>query len=281
MKVDLQGKVAVVTGGAGVLCGYFAKALAQNGAAVAVLDLKAEAAEGVAGEITAAGGKAIGVACNVLEPTSIREAERKVREALGPYHILINGAGSGPASACTTDETAQPDDVRYTFEEKQTFFNLPHENVRSLMDINFIGSYLSAQVFAEGLMEQKGAVIINISSMSALSPLTKQPAYSASKAALTNFNAWLATHLAPCGIRVNAIAPGFFATDINHHLLFDKDGEYTARSAKIIAGTPMGRFGEPDELVGAMLFLCDSSSSGFITGATIPVDGGFSAYCGV
>ncbi|MEA4912317.1 MAG: SDR family oxidoreductase [Oscillospiraceae bacterium] len=280
MKVDLSGKVAVVTGGGGLLCSCFSEELARNGASIAVLDLNEEAARATADKINGNGGRAIAVACNVLEYDSVKAAEERVRAEFGQYHILINGAGGSPAWA-STEETAAPGDTECTFAQKQALFNLPAESMAKVMDINFLGSYITTQVFSAHMMNVPGACIINMSSMSALSPLSKQPAYSTSKAALTSFTLWCAKYLADVGIRVNAIAPGFFATNINRHLLFDAQGNLTKRSEKIIAGTPMNRFGQPEELLGALLFLCDETASGFVTGAVIPVDGGFSAYCGV
>ena len=281
MRVDLSSKVAVITGGGGVLCTYFAKALSASGAKVAILDLNKEAAQRVADQIIKSGGEAIGVQCDVLNVESVRRAEHAVYDAYGQYHILINGAGCAPASGCTTQETLNMSDVNNPDAVGNTFFNLVPDNIRVVTDINYMGTFITCQIFAKRMAGVEGATIINISSMSALSPLTKQPAYSASKAAVTNFTQWLSTYLAEVGIRVNALAPGFFLTNINRHLLINEDGNYNARSAKIVAGTPMKRFGNPEELVGTILYLCDSSASSFITGVVIPVDGGFSSYCGV
>lgn len=281
IQADFSGKVAVVTGGSGVLCGELCRALAKAGAKVAVIGSRQETADKVSAEIQASGGQAMGVACNVLDEESIRAAEEKIYGAWGQYHILINGAGAAPASACTTREQASLETLDAPAGEENTLFNLSSQAVSSVMDLNCMGIFNVTKVFAKRMAGVEGANILNISSMSALSPLTKQVAYSASKAAVNSLTQWLATYLAPVGIRVNAIAPGFFATRINKHLLFQEDGSYSRRSQKIVDGTPMGRFGQPEELVGATLFLCDSSASGFVTGVILPVDGGFHAYCGV
>ncbi len=281
MKVDLTSKVAVVTGGGGMLCGLFCEALASSGAKVAVLDLSRELADKTRDRILDAGGDAMSVECNVLDSSSVMKAEQAVYDHYGQYHILINGAGGAPASSCTSWETAQMGLLDTPACDGNTLFNLSPDNIRFVMDLNFMGSFITTQVFARKMAGVSGSTIVNISSMSALSPLTKQIAYSASKAAVTNFTQWLSTHLAEVGIRVNAIAPGFFSTIINHHLLFNEDGSYSERSAKIIGGTPMKRFGKPEELIGTLLYLCDSTASGFVTGVIIPVDGGFSSYCGV
>lgn len=281
IKADYSGRTAVVTGGSGALCGELCKALAEAGARVAVVGSRLETAEPVAAEIAAKGGQAIAVGCDVLDMDSVLAAERKIRAAFGQYHILINGAGIAPTAACTTQEHASMDALDAPPEQERTLFNLAPEAVSSVLDLNCMGIFNVTQVFAKGMAGVEGACIVNIASMSGLSPLTKQVAYSASKAAVCSLTQWLATYLAGVGIRVNAIAPGFFATKINRQLLFNEDGSYTERSRKIIGGTPMNRFGEPRELVGAMLYLCDSSASGFVTGVILPVDGGFSAYCGV
>jgi short-chain dehydrogenase/reductase SDR len=280
-ETNLSGKVAVVTGGSGVLCGEFCRALAKAGAKVAVIGSRIETASKVTDLILAEGGEALAVACNLLDEESIVRAEAYIREVYGPCDILINGAGIAPASASTTGETASAASVSALPEEELTLFNLPAEAFAKVMDLNVLSMFKVTKVFAAHMVGEEGACILNISSMSGISPLTKQIAYSASKAAVSNMTRWLATHLAEVGIRVNAIAPGFFATHINRHLLMKEDGSYTDRSQKILRGTPMGRFGIPEELVGAMLFLCDSTVSGFVTGVVLPVDGGFSAYCGV
>ena len=276
-SVDLRGKTAVVTGGGGVLCSAFAKALAECGASVAVLDLRQEAAQAVADEINASGGRAIGVACNVLERESIECARAEVLAAFGGVDLLLNGAGGNHPRATTDRESFSLSDLD---EEVKTFFDLQSEDVSFVFNLNFIGTLLPTQVFARNMV-QKGGTIINVSSMNAYRPLTKIPAYSAAKSAVSNFTQWLAVHFADAKIRVNAIAPGFFATAQNRALLFDEDGTPTQRTGKILSATPMKRFGEPEELLGALLFLADERASGFITGVVLPVDGGFSAYSGV
>ena len=276
-SVDLHGKTAVVTGGGGVLCSAFAKALAECGASVAVLDLRLEAAQAVAEEINASGGRAVGVACNVLERESVLRAREEVLAAFGSVDLLLNGAGGNHPRATTDRETFSLSDLD---EEVKTFFDLQPEDVSFVFNLNFIGTLLPTQVFARD-MAQKGGTIINVSSMNAYRPLTKIPAYSAAKSAVSNFTQWLAVHFADAKIRVNAIAPGFFATAQNRSLLFHEDGTPTERTGKILAATPMKRFGEPEELLGALLFLADERASGFMTGVVLPVDGGFSAYSGV
>ena len=275
LNVDLSGKVAVITGAGGVLCSAFSKALAQCGAKVAVLDLNIEAAQKVADEITAEGGCAVAVKVNCLEAESLKAAHDEVTEKLGPCDILINGAGGNNPRGTTDDEQ---------FDEKiegiKTFFDLDPSGVRFVFDLNVIAALMTTQVFAKDMIG-RGGNIMNVSSMNAFRPLTKIPAYSGAKSAVSNFTQWLATYLAKSGIRVNAIAPGFFVTNQNRGLLFTADGQPTARTGKILAATPMGRFGEADELLGAVLFLlCDEAAS-FITGVVLPIDGGFSAYSGV
>lgn len=276
-SVDLHGKTAVVTGGGGVLCSSFAQALAECGASVAVLDLRPEAAQAVADRINASGGRAIGVACNVLDRESIERARDEVLTSSGRVDLLINGAGGNHPRATTDRETFSLSDLD---EEVKTFFDLQPEDVSFVFNLNFIGTLLPTQVFAQEMVK-KGGAIINVSSMNAYRPLTKIPAYSAAKSAVSNFTQWLAVHFADAKIRVNAIAPGFFATEQNRSLLFHPDGTPTERTGKILAATPMKRFGEPEELLGALLFLADERASGFMTGVVLPVDGGFSAYSGV
>ena len=278
-KPDLFGKVAVVTGGGGVLCGAFCKALALCGAKVAILDLSAETAQRIADEIIADGGTAIAVACNVLQKDAIEQAHKTVLEQLGPCDILINGAGGNNPRATCDDE--QFDRNLFGTEGHKSFFDLDPDGVDFVFALNFKGTLLPTQEFALDMIDRPGATIINVSSMNAFTPLTKIPAYSAAKAAISNFTQWLAVHFAKSGIRVNAIAPGFFSTAQNRALLWNPDGSPTARTDKILRNTPMGRFGEPEELLGTLLWLADNDASGFVTGIVVPVDGGFAAYSGV
>jgi len=278
---NLKGRVAVVTGGGGVLCGEFAKALARQGVKVAVLDLNEAAAQKVVDEITAAGGEAIAVGCNVLEPESMENARKIVNEKLGTCDILLNGAGGNNPKGTTTKETLEAVDLTNKDENIKTFFDLDPQGISFVFNLNFLGTLIPTQVFARDMAQKKNTCIVMVSSMNAYRPLTKIPAYSAAKAAVTNFTQFMAVHFADVGIRVNAIAPGFFSTNQNKTLLWNPDGTPTARTGKILAATPMKRFGEPEELDGTLLFLCDEAYSGFITGTTIPVDGGFNAYSGV
>ena len=280
-KVDLTGKVAVVTGGGGVLCSTLAAALAQCGAKTAILDLRLDAAEKVAADITAEGGIAKGYSANVLELASLQAAYEEIKKDFGTCDILINGAGGNNAKGNTTKEYLYPEDINNTVEGVRTFFDLDPEGVSFVFNLNFLGTLLPTQVFAHDLIGKKDATIINISSMNAFTPLTRIPAYSGAKAAISNFTQWLAVHFSKVGIRVNAIAPGFFLTNQNRALLIDENGEYTARSKKILSQTPMDRFGSPEELNGTLLWLLCHEASSFVNGTVIPVDGGFSAYSGV
>lgn len=277
--IDLKNKVAVVTGGGGVLCAMFASALAKCGAKVAILDLNPEAAEKAAAEINNDGGCAIGVMANVLEKESLLEAKRIVNEKLGTCDILLNGAGGNNPRGTTTKDYLFMEDI--DDESVATFYDLDPKGVEFVFNLNFIGTLLPTQVFSKDMLGKEGAVIINISSMNAFTPLTRIPAYSGAKAAVSNFTQWLAVHMSKVGIRVNAIAPGFFITNQNRKLLIDENGNYTERSKKILSQTPMDRFGAPEELVGTLLFLVDNGASGFVNGVVVPVDGGFSAYSGV
>ena len=278
-RVDLSGKTAVVTGGGGVLCSCFAEALGECGAKVAVLDLSLDAADAVAKRICANGGTAQAFACNVLEKESILAAGDAVIAAFGNIDILINGAGGNNPRATTDREYLFPEDLTGEADGK-IFFDLTPEGIQFVFNLNCLGTLLPTQVFARN-MAVHGGIIINISSMNAYRPLTKIPAYSAAKAAVSNLTMWLAVHLSKVNIRVNAIAPGFFVTKQNEKLLFDDNGNPTPRTDKILAHTPMGRFGKPEELVGTLLYLCDNNASGFVNGTVIPVDGGFAAYSGV
>lgn len=279
-KVDLTDKVAVVTGGGGVLGSYFAKALAECGAKVAIIDLHQEPADRIAAEITTAGGRAIGVAANVLDKEALEAARDVIRDELGTVDILLNGAGGNNPKGSTEDEFYDAEAVKANPEMK-TFFDLDPKGVGFVFDLNFLGTLLPSQVFAQDMLGKKGANIINISSMNAYTPLTKIPAYSGAKAAISNFTQWLATYFAAAGIRVNAIAPGFLVTKQNEKLLFNEDGTPSARTGKILNSTPMGRFGEPEELIGGLLYLASEEAASFVTGVVIPIDGGFSSYTGV
>lgn len=285
MAFDLSGKTAVVTGGGGVLCSGFSKTLAEAGAKVAVCDLRLEAAEKVAAEIRESGGEAMAVEMNVLDKASVEAACAKILEKYGAVDILLNGAGGNNPKGTTTRDNLTPEEVEAldadgTIEGVKTFFDLDPAGISFVFNLNFLGTLIPTQVFARG-MAKTGGTIINVSSMNAFRPLTRIPAYSGAKAAVSNFTQWLAVHFAPVGIRVNAIAPGFFLTDQNRTLLTNPDGSLTARADKIITHTPMSRFGVPADLDGTLLWLADSNFSAFVDGVVIPVDGGFAAYSGV
>lgn len=271
-KVDLSQKTVAITGAGGIICGEFAKALAACGANVALLDINYDAAEKIASEI---GENAVAIRCNCLDKASIQSAYDTVIEAFGKVDILINGAGGNNPKATCDNETMTPD-----LEGVKDFFALDESGLKFVFDLNITSAFLVTQVFAKGMVKTGGNVI-NISSMNAYRPLTKIPAYSAAKAGVSNFTQWLAVHFAPCGIRCNAIAPGFFVTNQNRGLLYNEDGTPTARTGKILAATPMKKFGEISDLIGCLLWLSDDNASGFVTGTVIPVDGGFSAYSGV
>ena len=275
---DLTGKTAVVTGAGGVLCSSFAKTLAAAGAKVALLDINEEAAQGFADEIVADGGIAKAYKCNALDKDSCNAVAEAVLADLGPCDILLNGAGGNNPRATTDKEYYFSGDID---EDCKNFFNLDADGVSFVFNLNFLGTLIPTQAFAKQMLGREGCNIINISSMNAFTPLTKIPAYSGAKAAISNFTQWLAVHFSKEGIRVNAIAPGFFSTKQNAALLWNPDGSPTPRTDKILAATPMGRFGEAHELDGALLFLINNDAAGFITGVVLPVDGGFSSYSGV
>ena len=271
-EVDLRDKIVAITGAGGVICSEFARALAACGAKVALLDINFDAAKKVADEI---GPSAMAVKCNCLDKADIERAKEEINAHFGQVNFLINGAGGNNPRATTDNEYMTPD-----LEGVKDFFALEESGLKFVFDLNITSAFLVTQVFAKDMV-QTGGNIINISSMNAFSPLTKIPAYSAAKAGISNFTQWLAVHFAPCHIRCNAIAPGFFVTNQNRGLLFNSDGTPTARTGKILAATPMRKFGEISDLIGCLLWLADDSSSGFVTGTVIPVDGGFSAYSGV
>lgn len=279
LNTDLTGKVAVVTGAGGVLCSTFAKVLARAGAKVALLNRTVSKAQVFADQIVAEGGVAKAYACNVLDKANCLAVADAVLADFGPCDILVNGAGGNDPRATTDKEYFEMADLD---NDTKTFFDLEESGVESIFSLNFIGTLLPTQAFARQMVGREGCNIINISSMNAYLPLTKIPAYSGAKAAVTNFTQWLAVHFCKVDIRVNAIAPGFFSTKQNQKLLFNDDGTPTDRTRKILAATPMGRFGDSEtELAGTLLFLLNNDAAGFITGVCIPVDGGFSAYSGV
>jgi NAD(P)-dependent dehydrogenase (short-subunit alcohol dehydrogenase family) len=273
-------KTIVLTGAGGVLCGTLAKALAKQGHKVALLDLRKEAADKVADEIISDGGQAIGVAANVLEKESLQKAKKEVNKAFGACDILINGAGGNHPLGTTSNPFFEMEDLNNQTEGFKTFFDLDPKGVEFTFNLNFLGTLMPTQVFATDMVGREGCSVLNISSMNAYTPLTKIPAYSGAKAAVSNFTQWLAVHFSKVNIRVNALAPGFFLTDQNRALLTNTDGSLTPRGNQIIEQTPMGKFGEPEDLVGTTLWLCGEGAS-FVTGVVIPIDGGFSAYSGV
>ena len=276
LNIDYNGKVVIVTGAGGLICGAMARAFAQSGAKVAALDLNEDAVKALADELKAEGFICEGYKANVLDPEALEEVHRQVLADLGPCDILVNGAGGNNPRATTDNE--------YHHEAKEggkSFFDLDPSGVDFVFKLNFQGTLLPTQVFAKDLVAKKSGCILNVSSMNAYTPLTKIPAYSAAKAGISNFTQWLATHFAGTGIRCNAIAPGFLVSAQNKALLFNEDGTPTARSAKILRGTPMDRFVDAEELLGATLFLCDEKSASAITGVVLPIDCGFAAYSGV
>lgn len=278
---SLSGKVAVITGGGGILCGAMARALGADGVKVAILNRTAAKGEAVAKEIRDAGGEAISLAANVLDRASLEAARDEVKKLWGGVDILLNGAGGNHPRGTTATETWEGAAKTAVTTGPGSFLDLDEAGFRAVFDLNFMGTLLPTQVFLPLLLGRPGSTVINVSSMGAYRPMTKVPAYCAAKAALNNLTNWMAVHFAEAGLRVNAIAPGFFSTEQNKALLWNADGSPTPRAKKIVDHTPMRRFGKPEELVGALRWLCDDKASGFVTGAVIPVDGGFSAYAGV
>lgn len=274
---NFKDKVIVISGAGGVLCAFLAKELAKTQAKIALLDINLDAANKVADEITQQGGIAKAYKTNVLDLESIQQTRNIIAEDFGTCDILINGAGGNNPKATTDNEFHQLDLPEHT----KTFFDLDKSGIEFVFNLNYLGTLLPTQVFAKDMMGKAGANIVNISSMNAFTPLTKIPAYSGAKAAISNFTQWLAVYFSKVGIRCNAIAPGFLVSNQNRALLFDENGQPTARANKILTNTPMGRFGEPQELLGALLFLIDSEYSSFVNGVIVPIDGGFSAYSGV
>ncbi len=278
-NIDLKNKVVVVTGGTGILCGAMADALAECGAKVAILALGQKECDAKAEEINLKGGQAIGIEANVLDKESLKNAHNIINEKFGKCDILINGAGGNHPKGTTTKEYLLEEDLDN--EDLISFFDLDPKGVEFVFNLNFLGTLLPSQEFSRDMIGREGCTIINISSMNAFTPLTKIPAYSGAKAAVSNFTQWLAVHMSKVGIRVNAIAPGFFVTAQNEKLLFNEDGSATPRTEKILGSTPMGRFGEAEELIGTLLYLVSHEASSFVNGVVIPVDGAFSAYSGV
>ncbi len=278
LNTDLSGKVAVITGAGGIICSQFARVLARAGAKVALLDRNRERSRAFAEEIISEGGIAEAFVCDVLNKQSCIDVAEQLKQTLGGCDILINGAGGNNPNATTDHEYLYTESIDM---QTKSFFSLTEEGIRQVLDLNFLGTLIPTQVFAQQMVGKQGCSILNISSMNAYRPLTKIPAYSGAKAAVSNFTQWLAVYFSRVGIRVNAIAPGFFSTAQNATLLWNADGSPTERTRKILDATPMSRFGEVGELEGCLLFLLDEKASGFITGVVIPVDGGFSAYSGV
>ncbi|MAS68569.1 MAG: SDR family oxidoreductase [Flavobacteriaceae bacterium] len=273
-------KVVVLTGAGGVLCSELAFAFSKNNFKVAVLDLNEKAAHKIVNTINSKGGNAIAISANVLDKESLENAKHIINKEFGLCDILINGAGGNHPLGTTSNTHFTIEDLNNDSNDFKTFFDLDVEGIKFVFDLNFIGTLLPCQVFAKDMIETDNSCIINISSMNAFTPLTKIPAYSGAKAAITNFTQWLAVHFSKVGIRVNAIAPGFFLTDQNRALLTNSDGSLTDRGNQILNQTPMGRFGNAQDIVSSTLYLCDDNSS-FVTGVVIPIDGGFSAYSGV
>lgn len=273
-------KVIVITGAGGVICSTLAKALAKEKHRIVLLDLNEQAIDDLSNEIKDEGGTALGIAANVLDKDSLLKAKQKVNEQFGTCDILINGAGGNHPLGTTSNTHLEIKDLKNQQSDFKTFFDLDLTGIKFVFDLNFIGTLLPTQVFSQDMVGKKDCSILNISSMNAFTPLTKIPAYSGAKAAISNFTQWLAVHFAKVGIRVNALAPGFFLTEQNRTLLTTDDGKLTPRGNTIIEQTPIGRFGEPEDLISTTLWLCNKDSS-FVTGIVVPIDGGFSAYSGV
>jgi NAD(P)-dependent dehydrogenase (short-subunit alcohol dehydrogenase family) len=280
-KVDLAGQVAVVTGGTGVLCSEMARALAECGASVVVLGRRKDVAEALAEDIRKSGGKAMGVSADVLDRAKLEVAAAEIEAKFGPVDILLNGAGGNHPKGNTSVEYLDPAELGKKVEGITSFYELDQEGIQYVFNLNFLGTLLPCQVFTKPMVAKRSGVILNVSSMAAMKPLTKVPAYGAAKAAIANFTQWLAVHFSRANVRVNALVPGFFLTEQNRNLLTKPEGGLTPRGEKIVSHTPMGRFGESHELVGALLWLVDNKSSGFVTGTSVIVDGGFSAFGGV
>ncbi|WP_320045732.1 SDR family oxidoreductase [uncultured Ilyobacter sp.] len=274
---NLKGKVAIITGGGGVLTGVFAEALCTRGAKVALLDINKESADMAAEKLISAGGIAKGYKADVLSKESLIAAYEEVKKDFGTCDILLNGAGVHHPLATTGHEQLTEENMN----DGRTFFDLDIEKVRWVHNIDFMGTFLPTQIMSKDMVGKTGCSVINISSMNAISPTTTVPIYSAAKAGVANFTSWLASYFAVVGIRVNALAPGFFVTNLNKNIMYKEDGTLSGRSERIIAGTPMSRFGNPDECAGTLLYLLDPKLSSFVTGTVIPVDGGFSSFCGV
>ncbi len=280
-QVNLTNKVAVITGGGGILCSVMAKAMAECGAKVALVGRTPEKIQKVAAEITRAGGVAQAYAANVLDKASLEQVHEQIKAAFGPVDILINGAGGNHPKGTTSKEHLTLEDLTQKKEGVTTFYDLTVDGIQFVFNLNFLGTFLPTQVFSKDMVLKKHGHIINISSMTAFKPLTKIPAYSAAKAGVSNFTQWLAVHFSKVGVRVNALAPGFFLTDQNRALLTQPDGSPTARGNTIISHTPQGKYGKPEDLVGTLLWLLSDDASGFVTGQVIAIDGGFSAFSGV
>lgn len=274
---NLEGKIAIITGGGGALNGIFAEAMASRGAKVALFDINKEAADKAADKLTEAGGIAKGYKADVLSKESLIAAYEEVKKDFGTCDILLNGAGVHHPLATTGHEQLTEENMN----DGRTFFDLDIDKVQWVYNLDFMGTFLPTQILSKDMVGKTGCSVINISSMNAISPTTTVPIYSAAKAGISNFTSWLSSYFAKVGIRVNAMAPGFFVTNLNKNIMYQEDGSLSGRSERILAGTPMSRFGDPEECAGTLLYLLDPKLSGFVTGTVIPVDGGFSSFCGV